>query len=93
MLDFIILFFLTKKIGALAAQKGLPIGRWKMHLIIAWLGAEFFGVLIGAVIFGIDNLMSCLILAFGCAITAYLLLHNYLVKLPNNIDENDIGRL
>jgi len=91
MIDIIILFFLVIHIGKVAVKKGLPSLRWKIHLIMAWLGAEFFGVIIGYVIFGKDNLFSCFLIAIGCAATSYILIKNYLLKLPDVISDDDLN--
>ena len=91
MLDIIILFFLTKKIGKLALQKGLTSRRWKIHLIMGWFAGEFFGLIIGVLIFGKDNLFSCLLVAIGCAGTSYMLIKNHLSKLPDVISDDDVN--
>ena len=93
MLEIIILFFLTKKIGILAHSKGLRAGRWKLNLVLAWLLAELLGAVVGVIVFGADNLVSCLLLAIGLAATSYILLKNYLTKLPNVFDEDDINNI
>ena len=95
MLEIILLYFLTKKIGVLAAAKGLQAKRWKLYLVLAWITAELLGALIGIIIFGKDNLFSTLLVAIACAVSTYFMLTNYLIKLPDSIDEqdaNNIGR-
>ena len=82
MLEIIILFFLTKKIGVLAVTKGLRAGKWKLNLVLAWIAAELLGAMVGVIIFGADNLFSCLLLALGFAVTSYILIKNYLTRLP-----------
>lgn len=93
MLEIIILFFLTKKIGVLAATKGLPAGRWKLYLVLAWIVAELFGAVIAVMIFGKDNLFSALLVAIACAASSYFILTNYLNKLPNVVDEEDVNNI
>ena len=93
MLEIIILYFLTKKIGLLAASKGLSAGRWKLNLVLAWIVAELIGAVIAIVIFGKDNLFSTLLIAIACAISTYFMITNYLNKLPDVIDEEDLNNI
>ncbi len=93
MLEIIILFFLTKNIGVLAASKGLPARRWKVRLVLAWILAELTGAVIAVIIFGKDDLFSCLLVAIGCAFSANYLVKNYLSKLPDVIGEEDINNI
>jgi hypothetical protein len=88
MLDLILLIFLAIKMGNLALVKGLPSGKWRMNLVIAWVIAEMIGLAIGLLIFGKENLVSCSIIGLGCALTAYFLMHNYLHKMPDKMDED-----
>ena len=93
MLEIIILYFLTKKIGVLATTKGLSSGRWKLNLILAWIVAELLGAFIGVVIFGKDNLFSALLIAIACAVSTYFIITSYLNKLPDIVDENDVNNI
>ena len=93
MLEIVILFFLTKKIGLLAASKGLSAVRWKINLVLAWIVAELLGAFIGVVIFGKDNLVSALLIAIACAVSTYFIITNYLNKLPDVIDEEDLNNI
>ena len=93
MLEIIILIFLTKKIGGIAVTKGLPPGRWKLYTVLSWIAAEFIGVLIGVLIFGADNLVSCFLLAIAGAIGSYFIIKGYLQKQPDVFDENDINNI
>ena len=93
MLEIILLFFLTKKIGILAEAKGLSAKRWKLYLILAWIGAELIGAFIAVLIFGPDDLFSCFLVAIGCAGTSYMAIKNYLSKLPDVINEDDVNNL
>ena len=93
MLEIIILFFLTKKIGVLAVSKGLSAGRWKLNLVLAWIVAELLGAIIALVVFGKDNLFSALLIAIACAISTYFIIINYLNKLPDVIDEEDLNNI
>ena len=91
MLEIILLIFLTRKIGTLAETKGLPAKRWKLYLVLAWIGGELLGAVIAVMIFGPDNLFSCFLIAIGCAATSYILIKNYLSKLPDVISDDDLN--
>ena len=93
MLEIIILFFLTKKIGLLAASKGLSPGRWKFNLVLAWIVAELLGAVVAIAVFGKDNLFSSLLMAIACATSTYFIISNYLNKLPDVIDEEDLNNI
>ena len=93
MLDLIVLFFLTREIGRLAFRKGLKPLTWKIYNVLAWLGAELIGILIGAVIFGLDNLISVQLVAFAFAITSYFIIKAQLNKLEDHSFDDDINRI
>ena len=93
MLEIIILFFLTKKIGVLAATKGLSAGRWKLNLVLAWIVAELSGAFIAVIIFGKDNLFIAQLIALACAVSTYFIITNYLNKLPDVVDEDDVNNI
>ncbi len=93
MLEIVILYFLTKKIGVLAATKGLSAGRWKLNLVLAWIVAELVGAVMAVMIFGKDNLFSSLLIAIACAVSTYFIIMNYLNKLPDVIDEEDLNNI
>ena len=93
MLDLIVLFFLTREIGRLAFRKGLKPLTWKIYNVLAWLGAELIGILIGAVIFGLDNLISVQLVAFAFAITSYFIIKAQLNKLEDQTFDDDINRI
>lgn len=93
MLEIIILIFLTKKIGVLAGIKGLQAGRWKLYLVLAWIGAELLGAIIAVIIFGKENLFSTFLVAIACAASSYFILTNYLNKLPDIVDEEDVNNI
>ncbi len=93
MLDLIVLFFLTREIGRLAFRKGLKPLTWKIYNVLGWLGAELIGILIGAVIFGLDNLISVQLIAFAFAITSYFIIKAQLNKLEDQSFDDDINRI
>lgn len=93
MLDLIVLFFLTREIGKLAFRKGLKPLSWKIYNVLGWLGAELIGILIGAAIFGFDNLVSVQLVAFAFAITSYFIIKAQLNKLPDHELDDDINNI
>lgn len=93
MLDLILLFFLTREIGRIAFKKGLKPLTWKIYNIVGWLGAELIGVIIGVLMFGLNNLISVQLVAFAFAITSYFIIKAQLNKLPDNDIDDDINRI
>lgn len=93
MLDLIVLYFLTREIGKLAFRKGLKPLTWKIYNIIGWLAAELVGILIGIMVFGMDNLISVQLIAFAFAITSYFIIKTQLNKLPDQDLDDDISKI
>jgi hypothetical protein len=93
MLDLILLYFLTKSIGVLAAKKGLPARKWKIITVVAWLTLELIGLIIGVTFFGTANLYSLLTFGLVCAFGGYLLVRNILEKKPDNKIDEDVDRI
>ena len=93
MLDLILLFFLTKEIGKIADRKGLKTLTWKIYNVVGWLGAELVGVMIGVLIFGLNNIVSVQLIAFAFAITSYFIIKAQLNKLPDRDINDDIHRI
>ena len=98
MFDIIALFFLCRKMGRLAMQKGLKPGLWKFYTVLSWLAAETIGVIMAVAIYGQnvlakDNLTGVMLLALGCAFGGYLYIKWILEKKPDALDEeiNSIG--
>lgn len=87
MLEIIALIFLTRKMGRLAETKGLKSGIWKLYTVLAWLGAEFLGVMIGVSLFG-NNLIPLMLFGLFCAFGAYLFIHSILNKKPDQFEES-----
>ena len=56
-----------------------------------WVGGELLGAFVAVMIFGPDNLFSCFLIAIACAGSAYLLIKNYLNKLPDVISDDDLN--
>lgn len=93
MLDLIILFFLTKEIGKIAVQKGLKPFFWKIYTIAAWIISEVVGIVIGIMLFGVDNLFSIILVGFTFAITSYFLIKAQLNRLPDKTFDDDINNI
>ncbi len=89
MIEIIALIFISKQIGNLAAQKGLPAGKWKFIVIALWFVLEIIGVIVGLMIFSPDNLFSIALVGLGFAIASYFIIKNYLQKLPDAFDDID----
>ncbi|MEO6639247.1 MAG: hypothetical protein ABIN25_13295 [Ginsengibacter sp.] len=93
MLDLIVLYFLTREIGKLAFRKGLKPLTWKLYNISGWLLGELIGVVIGVLMFGLNNLVSVQLVAFAFAITSYFIIKAQLNKLPDQDLDDDINRI
>lgn len=93
MLDLIILYFLTKEIGKIAAQKGLKPFSWKIYTIIAWIASEIVGIVVGIMMFGVNNLVSIILVGFTFAITSYFLIKAQLNRLPDKSFDDDINNI
>jgi len=93
MLEIIALIFLTKEIGKIAAQKGLKPINWKIYTIIAWLVSEIIGVVVGVMIFGINNIVSVILVGITFAITSFFIIKAQLYKLPDQTFDDDINNV
>ena len=93
MLEIIALIFLTKEIGKLAAQKGLKPITWKIYTIIAWLISEIIGVVVGVMIFGVNNVVSIILVGITFAITSFFIIKAQLNKLPDQTFDDDINNV
>lgn len=95
MLEIIALIFLCKRIGTIAERKGLKPGLWKFYTVLAWLGCEFTGVILGMMLFGFnkDDLFGLLAFALVCAFGGYLIVKMILEKKPDIIDYDDIDKI
>lgn len=92
MLEIIAIIFLTKKIGRLAEQKGLKPGPWKVYTVLAWIGSELVGIVIGFLIFGQSSVGPAILLGYTCAIASFFILKANLNKRPDNF-EDDINKI
>ena len=93
MIEIIILYFLTRSIGVAAGKKGLPPGKWKFITIIAWLGFEMAGLILGIAFFGTENIYSLMAFGLVCAFGGYLTVKYVLDKKPDNKMNEDIDNI
>lgn len=93
MLEIIVLIFLTKEIGKLANSKGVKASTWKIYTIFGWIISEIFGIIIGVMIFGKDNLFSIILVGLTFAITSYFIIKAQLNKLPDQGLDDDINNI
>ena len=93
MLEIIAIIYLTRKIGLLAESKGLKPTRWKFFMVLGWILFECAGVIAGVLIFGKDNLVSIILLAYAFAITTYFIFRAHLSKLADAVWEDDIDEI
>ena len=84
MLEIIALVYLTRKMGELAARKGVSKGNWKLFTVLAWIGAEFIGACVGYIIGGDDSGKAlAYVFALGFAVSSYFILKAILSKKPD----------
>lgn len=93
MLEIIALIFLTREIGRLAEKKGLKPITWKIYTVIGWLISETIGIFVGVMMFGMNNLVSVVLVGFTFAITSYFIIKAQLNKLPDRNIDDDIDNL
>jgi len=102
MIEIIALFFLCKKNGQLATQKGLAASKWKLYTVLAWIAAEFVGLIFGITMFGKgnienltdinafekNNLFGLEAIALVSAFGGYLIVKSILEKKPDLFDDD-----
>lgn len=88
MIEIIALFFLCRKNGNLAKQKGLNHRVWWLNTICAWIVAEMIGVFLGLALFGQDNIPGLMALALVSAFGGYLLVKAILEKKPDSLGDD-----
>lgn len=89
MLDLLILVFIVIHIGNKARRKGQNVFKWRLLTVVAWLAAEFFGLLIGVAILGFSKevFFNLMIIGLVSAFGGYLLVRYNLDKYPDIEDE------
>lgn len=58
MQDFIILYFLMRYMGNLAAQKNQPVFRWRMYTLAGWFTGGLVGSMVSQLLFNLKNPMD-----------------------------------
>jgi len=61
MLEILILWALTKRIGSIVEQKGHKSGSYKVLTVVLWFGGEIIGAIVGVMMAGADESAQCLI--------------------------------
>ena len=95
MIEIVLLYFLSRNIGALAIKKGLPALKWKLTMIGTWIIFELTGLFFAVAFFGTGNLVGLMAIAIASAFGGYLLIRYVLENKPDNTnidDTNNIGR-
>lgn len=101
LIDIIALYFLCKRNGILAIQKGLNASKWKWYTILGWFTAEIVGLIFAILLFGKSNLENLNdinsleknnfygLAAMGLisAFGGYLIVKAILEKMPDAYDE------
>ena len=85
MLEIIALIYLSRKMGSLAERKGQKKGLWRLYTVLAWVGAEIFGIVLSIILFRTDEMIALLQLGYGFAIGSYFLLKSVLAKKPDEV--------
>lgn len=93
MIEIIVMILLARRIGNMALHKGLSVWRWRLYMIFSWLIGEILGVIVGMMIFGEADLISCMIVGIAGAVTGYLFLKNRLERIPDVINDDDINNI
>ena len=92
MLEVIALIFLCKSNGKIAERKGLKPGTWKIYTVVAWIVAEFTGLLVAVSMFDKSNLLAIFGIGIFSAVGGYLLVRKTLENKPDALD-NDINQI
>jgi uncharacterized membrane protein YeaQ/YmgE (transglycosylase-associated protein family) len=65
MLEIIILWALTRRIGGIVEEKGRKSGWYKLLTVVLWFGGEFAGAIFGALVTGVDESGQCTVYIFA----------------------------
>jgi len=84
MIEIVVLYFLIRNLGELAAQKGLPPLKWKINGIFAWVGGEFLGFFVILELTKTQDLILSMLFAIGTGYLFFLLLRRYLQSMPDS---------
>lgn len=96
MIEIVILAMLASKLGKVAESKGRKKIGYQLLLVGAWIGAEFFGAIVGHIIAAIVDFDSpmviALALAYSCAAIAAVIVFQIVKALPPLESETDYYR-
>jgi hypothetical protein len=100
MLDIIVLYFLLKKIGLLAKEKGVSSVKWKIFAALSWFVFEGIGVDFALAWAGLGEIKNVaqfssiiinnpgvMLFAYFCAFGGYLLVRYILERKPNQQEQ------
>ncbi len=93
MLEIIALIFITREIKKIAIQKGLKPLTWKIYTVFSWFTFEIIGILIGIMIWGMDNIIALAFFGFACAFGGFLIIRSVLLNKPDNTSDEEINRI
>jgi hypothetical protein len=99
LIEIIALIFLCRKNGQIALQKGLKPGLWKLYTVLAWIGGELTGCIIGIMMFvqmpitdakqiPQSDLVAISMIALFAAFGGYLLIRYILENKPGDINDD-----
>lgn len=94
MIEIIALIYLVIHTGRKAKRKGQDVLKWRVLTVIAWLGAEFLGVMLGYFLLGFSQqtLPKLMLIGAMSAFGGYLLVKYNLDKHPDiNEDIDKLG--
>jgi hypothetical protein len=83
MIEIIVLYFLIKRLGVIAEQKGEPPLKWKILGVLAWIAGEMSGVTIILTLLGQNNFVLAVFFGLGMAYLFFLLLKSSLTSRPD----------
>lgn len=81
MLEILLIIFLCRSMGTLAAQKGQPGGRWKLYTALGWILGEVGGIMISMML--VENLLINILVGYAVAGTIYFILRQSLKNKPD----------
>jgi len=84
MIEIVVLYFLVRKLGELAVQKGQSPFKWKINGIFAWVGGEFLGFFVILELTKTKDLILSMLFAIGTGYLFFLLLRQYLQSMPDS---------
>jgi uncharacterized membrane protein YfcA len=94
MIEIIILAFLVFHVGNKARKKGQHVLKWRILMVVAWIAAEFLGLMLGVLLLGFstENLVNLMLIGLVSAIGGYLIIKYNLDKIPDTVND-DIDRI